>query len=256
MLDQINNRIQDQNGRIIHQLRYPQQRCADSRSFRYSSLRYTEVPDSAAVIQTHFGDITRLSIPMINPILAHRRSNAGKKPSGHLDTADRRVFASDKNRPPCTVLHAHRRIQRLNHLQTASTMRTLDDDTLLVSIARVTVTGAALWWHQQKSVVMFYMRSNFSNCAARGSCSWYKTEYHCLCDTISLFFISCVRFYSALLPPHSAITGLCFCSISTSTMRGAIVLTICFNWWLDSFVFPFSQLQTHEWQRNYSSGIL
>lgn len=86
-MQQINNRIQDRNGRVHQSRAVPA--ATNNVVPVVAALEILhcdiEVPDAAAIIQTHFGDITRLSVPMINPI-SGRRSNAGKKPSGHLDT--------------------------------------------------------------------------------------------------------------------------------------------------------------------------
>lgn len=162
------------NGRVSHQVQCWRQPAMLSQwliaalEILHCDTTGEEGPDATAVIQTHFGDIARLSIPMINPISARRRNRAGKKPGGHLDAVEfPRLIKIARPLPARSSIHASQNFNGRTTLQTISTMRTFDDDTLLVSIARVTITRRVMVapGRQPKSVVIFYMRSNFAGCA-------------------------------------------------------------------------------------------
>ena len=149
---------------------------------------------------------------MINPIsLPPQESRYGKKkPGGYFDTADRRVSVSDKNHP----FSMHRRIQRSNHLQTVSTMRTHRTIyALLVSIvwgnSYTPCYGGA---RASKNQSLFSTRALISlNVPYTVRFPSIKTEYHRWYNAISLSFSLFVFYF---------VCSLLFCTFGATTVSG------------------------------------
>lgn len=188
---------------------------------------------------------------MINPILARRRSNAGKKSSGHLDTVEfPRLIKISRPSLLRSSIHASQNSTvelPANRLDNAHIRRW--------HFARVDRPGngyvSALWWcpGASKNQSLFSICALISPAAPRArfmfpgikpSIIAYAARYLSF-----FFFISHIRVYSALLPPCSArwcTSTFLFVQYVDCTRRGRAD-HLYFNWWLDSFVSPLSQLR-------------
>lgn len=170
---------------------------------------------------------------------SYRRSpGTEKKPGGHLDTANRRISASDKNHPPFSM---HRRIQRSNHLQTVSTMRTHQTMyALLVSIVwGNSYTPRYSGARASKNQSLFSTRALISltvPCTVRFP--GIKTEYHRRYNAISF---SLFIFYF--------VCSLLFCTFAT--VPGGCAPPLPFNQYPDDCA-AWSALTRLWWLRTHS----